>query len=96
MSLDAAACRRLLAGWQRASSATTGDGAIGVTSTHLRDELVQLCLHAGFTAVFRRAADAQWLVLYDDCASSDALARPVLNTTESGQVCERKYTGRVW
>ena len=95
---DRDASRAILEGYRQLSgSVAVGSGpAEGLLLTHstsLRDDLLLLCLHAGYTASFRlHGADAScWAV----CYSGDAqLTAPVLR---GGRDIQRRVVeGRVW
>ena len=93
--------RAIIAGYSRANGAvvTTGTRLLLTDCIRLRDELVLLCLHAGYTASFRleRAAVAasgertRWSVLYSEDAR---LTEPVLH--RGRDVKQSTVRGRVW
>jgi hypothetical protein len=92
-SLHASQLRALLRGACGCDDSTRRR-EIRVTSVRLRDELVRVCLLAGFTADFAVLADGgAWLVCVDDAMS--ACARPVLSK-QRGEMRQRAYTGRTW
>jgi serine/threonine protein kinase len=82
--------RAVIAGLRRGER---GDGApvLWAPSVRLRDELVRLCMHAGYAARFEllQPSGGVWAVRY----SSDA----VLSLSKSsGEVRSGSYDGRVW
>ena len=89
-TLDAAAVRSFLRGVRRGAG-----GSVLTASVRFRDELVQLCLQAGYTAHFEQQQQQQqrrWAVHWSDAG---ALVEPTLRKSR-GEVRERQYTGRVW
>jgi carbamoylphosphate synthase large subunit len=65
---------------------------VHTASAIFRDELVRLCLHAGFTAFFERSTtgDGRWCVKWSE---QEADAEPTLQAAE---VTRREAHGRVW
>ena len=92
-SLSAAQCRCVLDGLRIADGEAhdRAGGAIYTSSERLRDEVVQLALHAGFAAHYTPHQKAGWQVEY---STDDQAATPRLTVAE--ECCERTYTGRVW
>ena len=90
--LDKAAARSLVAGLCRGGGACGGgSGTLSTASARHRDELVRLCLHAGFSAAWRRDG-ARWAVVYSDDGGD---AQPVVHKSRGG-VRVREHVGRVW
>jgi hypothetical protein len=88
--LDKAAARSLVAGLCRGGGGG-GSGTLQTASARHREELVRLCLHAGFSAAWRRDG-ARWAVVYSD---DGADAQPVVHKSRGG-VRVREHVGRVW
>jgi serine/threonine protein kinase len=89
--------RSVIAGVRRAEgahAAAAGDGVIYTSSTRFRDELVRICLMAGYSTQFHKAAGTSdcWAVLYQ---SGRVAGQPTLYKSR-GEVRAREYTGRVW
>ena len=90
--------RAIIDGYRRANGATAADGSqlLLTHSASLRDELVLLCLHAGYTSFFhleRLAATdcTSWSVCYSEATR---WTEPVL---QSGRDLKRStVSGRVW
>jgi hypothetical protein len=87
--LDRRQTRLILEG---VSAADDTLGEVHTASAIFRDELVRLCLHAGFTAFFERAASdaSRWCVKWSE---QEADAEPTLQAAE---VTRREAHGRVW
>lgn len=91
--------RSLLSGAHQAGGAESLDGSchIIIDDAQLRDDLVRVCLLAGYGAMFVRSPDTdalsaspRWLVQYRD----DATNFTIHNSTEVSKVTT--YFGRVW
>ena len=93
--------RAIIDGYWYASGAAAASGTqrlLLTNSARLRDELVLLCLHAGYTALFRvhrtstSAADCPvWSVWYSD---DEQLTEPALLSARD--IRQSSATGRVW
>jgi hypothetical protein len=95
-ALRKAEARCLLAGLCLADGAEGADeSAIFTASVQLRDEVVRLALHAGYSPHFVRSPSTdgagRWRVSYSDAAS---IAQPVLHAQR--EVQEVQYEGRTW
>jgi hypothetical protein len=93
-SLGRAAVRSILSGLRRASGARAEHPpTIVTTSARFRDELVRLCMAAGFGARFRCVQEQQrWAVRYSD--ESGAVLPTV--SKARGDVRKSEFSGRVW
>jgi serine/threonine protein kinase len=90
-TLDGALLRALIDGVRRGDASTQQH--IWTASTRFRDELVRLCMMAGYTAHFSASASGKWWrVTY----SSDASAATPTLYASRGDVRERQYDGRTW
>jgi serine/threonine protein kinase len=100
-SLDATLLRRLLDGAVRADGARPQQQLLHqhqlwTTSARFRDELVRLCLLAGYTAHFCAGDCAgRWLVSFASAASNADSATPTLYAAR-GDIRARQYDGRTW
>jgi hypothetical protein len=93
--LDRDAKRAVVRGMRRASSGgVERHHELCVQSVQSRDELVRLCLAAGWSAHFTRAASGNkaWCVRYASHDDGEQFA-PVLR---GDAIRKRAYTGRVW
>jgi serine/threonine protein kinase len=92
--LDKAAARSVIAGLQHGSSDAD---AIVAPSVCLRDDVVRLCLHAGFAASFEArggGGDGGWRVCYSDAPHD---AEPRLQLRGAGAAVTERATGdRTW
>ena len=102
--------RALLRGYELADGVSEcSRSVVFTTSTSLRDDLVILCLHAGYTASFEQADSAQLKRRHRRhqrsaqqeagawavwFSSSAAASHPTLSS--SRDIAERPYSGRVW
>ena len=90
LSLNRDYLRHILRGYRQSPSGCDSSlGSVYTTSTSFRDELLLLCLHAGYSVHFERE-QSTWAVRYTD---SDA-AQPILHCRRD--VSERSFTGRVF
>jgi protein-tyrosine phosphatase len=70
-----------------------GDSAVRATTARLRDQLVQLLMHAGYAAQFERSGDSSWLVSFGVAAATS----PVLSAARgSSAQLLRKCAARSW
>ena len=92
-ALSADVCRNLIAGLRLAAH-HDDDDVIVVTSHHMRDQLVQLMLHAGYTATFTRSSggDDEWRVRYSDEHNTEPLIRKQTDVVRAVS----GYTQRTW
>jgi serine/threonine protein kinase len=97
-TVGCAAARRIVAGLLRGAPDSSAAQTILVSSARFRDELVRLCMAAGYSAHFRSAGKAQWAVCYADAsdASDASRARPTLQKAGGDVVRKVQYTGRTW
>ncbi|MDO9334301.1 MAG: hypothetical protein Q7T57_07260 [Dehalococcoidales bacterium] len=86
LRLDHSRARAIIRGLEHSQQHV---GTIGAASIVLRDQLVQLLLHAGFSATFSAAKDG-WCVHYSTSANSGSMLQP------SKDFSARKIQGRVW
>ena len=90
LSLHHSHLRHILRGYRQSSNECDAViTSVYTASTSFRDELLLLCLHAGYSAHFEWE-QSQWAVRYTD---SDA-AQPILRCRRD--VSERSFTGRVF
>jgi molybdopterin/thiamine biosynthesis adenylyltransferase len=109
-SLDTASVRVVLRGLRRADGSRAADEkAIYTSSARFRDEIVRVCLMAGYTARFRchnragqingngKPAVATWRVVFaePDSISGKTECFPTL-FKERGELAACKFEGRVW
>ena len=95
-AVGSGAARRILAGVQRGAGASaTAAHTIVVESARFRDELVRLCMAAGYTVRFRCVSEAQWAVQFGGDGDGAAAFYPTLHKSR-GELRQRQYSGRVW
>lgn len=94
-SLGKQQVRALLRGLCRSNSINDDiSNEIFTTSHSFRDELLQLCLHAGYAASFNATSATTWRVAFHD-DDNQFITRPTLRG-ERGDVKQVSYTGRTW
>jgi serine/threonine protein kinase len=96
-SLDASALRQIVAGLRLADGEeATERNVVWTASAQFRDELVRVCLMAGYSPHFSCKGDA-WAVSYSapDSAAGKKACAPTLSK-EQGEIRASEYTGRVW
>jgi DNA-directed RNA polymerase beta subunit len=94
MDLGRDSVRAILRGLCRATGSETKDeNVIHASSVELRDELVRLCIHGGYSARFSHMPDSgkAWSVHYAD---GNSYVEPVLY--QARDIKEIEYTGRTW
>jgi hypothetical protein len=100
--LDKAAARSVVAGWQQARA-----GPLFAATSELRDDLVRLLLHAGFTATFAigccdddsTSSRVGWLVQFAEASAVDASVRVAGDTRHVARELNRggeARGGRTW
>jgi serine/threonine protein kinase len=93
--LPADLCRAIVCGMQLADGTAAPNKSINVSSVRLRDELVRLMLHAGYSATFSQRAAGAWSVFFNDAAEH---AEPSLRDGGASKAVVREvaYDGRTW
>ena len=107
-------CRCLIAGMQlaqcnnsnKSSSSSNGSKVIEVSSTMVREAMMRVMLHAGYTTTFERVSESIWRVEYSS-EESEATCEPLLvrrkcehnggsAITEDVMRQLAPYAGRTW
>ena len=86
----------LLEGMRLASSASpfSPQYTILASSSQLRDDIVRVCLHAGFTAHFTTISPSSWCISYSLLPS---LTHPTVHpATDIRSLPQEQYKGRTW
>jgi protein tyrosine phosphatase len=92
--LDVASLRHFVVGLCAVAARDGSGRSVEVVSTQMRDELVQLLMHAGHTATFAATSDSKrWRVTLADATS--AVAQPRLDAHEAAGVASRAAC-RTW